>query len=156
MKSNWSAANRNEPSNSSSSSPANHLAGDKLWKGQQRDFSRKYQPTAKANTAKMPMTCHNRRPQNTTVSEVMGSGFFGGSVGKSCEVKGRQRWIEWILPLTKYTLPCCQKACKARHYFMPYILQWCLVNVSLATINVNMTSKRKSNEMEHFITQNFI
>lgn len=30
------------------------------------------------------MTCHNRSPQKTTVSEVTGSGFFGGSVGKSC------------------------------------------------------------------------
>lgn len=33
------------------------------------------------------MTCHNRSPQKTTVSEVTGSGFFGGSVGKSCGQK---------------------------------------------------------------------
>lgn len=71
----------------SNPSPAHRLAGDGLLSGQQNDSRRKYQPTAKPNTAKMPMTCHNRRPQNTTVSEVMGSGFFGGSVGKSCKVK---------------------------------------------------------------------
>lgn len=44
----------------------------------------KYLLTARINIEKIPMTCHNRSPQNTTVSEVTGSGFFGGSVGKSC------------------------------------------------------------------------
>lgn len=47
-------------------------------------FHEIYRPTAKPNTAKMAMTCHNRSPQKTTVSEVRGSGFGGGSVGKSC------------------------------------------------------------------------
>lgn len=40
--------------------------------------------TARTNIEKMPMTCHRRSPQKTTVSEVTGSGFFGGSVGRSC------------------------------------------------------------------------
>lgn len=64
-----------------------------LYRWQQRDFTRLYQPTAKANTAKMPITCHKRRPQKTTVSEVTGSGFFGGSVGKSC---GKRRHHNWV------------------------------------------------------------
>lgn len=58
-----------------------------LYRWQQSEFTRLYQPTAKANTAKMPITCHKRRPQKTTVSDVTGSGFFGGSVGKSCQKK---------------------------------------------------------------------
>lgn len=36
------------------------------------------------------MTCHNLSPQKTTVSEVTGSGFFGGSVGKSYKKMTKQ------------------------------------------------------------------
>lgn len=37
-----------------------------------------------------------------------------------------------------------------------YILQWRLMNVTLSTIYVNTTIKRKRNQFNHFTTQNFI
>lgn len=45
---------------------------------------------ARTNIEKIPTTCQRRSPQNTTVSEVMGSGFGGGSVGKSWGRRGER------------------------------------------------------------------
>lgn len=103
----------------------------------------------------MPMTCHNRRPQNTTVSEVMGSGFFGGSVGKSCEVKEKQWGIEWILSSQNTHYHAVKRHARQGTILLSYKLQWCLVNVTLSIIYVNMAIKRKRNCIEYFITQNF-
>ena len=53
--------------------------------------SASYLPTVKPNMEKMPMTCQSLSPQKTTVSELTGSGFFGGSVGRSWGVRGTGR-----------------------------------------------------------------
>ena len=58
-------------------------------------FNETYWPTARPNIAKMPMTCHNRSPQKTTVSEVTGSGFFGGSVAINCGGKRNKKKKDW-------------------------------------------------------------
>lgn len=54
---------------------------------------------AKTKTEKMPMTCHNLSPQKTTVSDVTGSGFFGGSVGKSYETIHFLQHLQNIWPI---------------------------------------------------------
>lgn len=50
------------------------------------------------------MTCHNRSPQKITVSEVTGSGFFGGSVGKSCGQKRERERASTVFYISAHKL----------------------------------------------------